>query len=67
LAIGLPWAETRGFYFKVMWTVLDWTPSRTQLIESAQRVRHQSFTAGLVYCPPAFFDHDDLESGLRAV
>ena len=32
-----------------------------------QGMRHQSFTAGLVYCPRALFDHDDLESGLSAV
>ena len=44
---------TRGIYSKA--------------VEMRQGMRHQSFTAGLVYCPPAFFDHDDLESGLGAV
>ena len=39
----------------------------TKAVEMRQGMRHQSFTAGLVYCPPAFFDHDDLESGLGAV
>jgi hypothetical protein len=28
-----------------------------------QGMRHQSFSAGLVYCPRALFDHDDRESG----
>lgn len=38
-----------------------------QAVEMRQGMRHQSFTARLVYCPRAFFDHDDLESGLGAV
>ena len=39
----------------------------SKAVEMRQGMRHQSFTAGLVYCPPAFFDHDDLESRLGAV
>ena len=39
----------------------------SEAVEMRQGMRHQSFTAGLIYCPRAFFDDDDLESGLGAV